>query len=219
MGSREEGSKVETLTAGQGTGKQLRQIPCLFIALDGAEHQLDGPLGGHALRLQRVGQSQATDHQVRPGRSDPLQLAVHMLPFTDGGGGGQLLQFSGHEQAIQVGGPHLLEDHAALLVEETGQGNFQLGIRQQKQPLALQLIPVAGHRRATPLPGCFQVGLHRTGGQAKGPCSRLNPGGGALHPQRVRGSNELCAPRLQGPGSGAQIGLTEQDAGVGTHGR
>ena len=51
----------------QRAAKEFGQVCGLLITLDGREHQLNRPLGGQALRLQRIGQAQAADHDVGRG--------------------------------------------------------------------------------------------------------------------------------------------------------
>ena len=94
--------------------------------MDGAEHQLDRPLGGDALGLEGIGQTQTADHQIGPGRPHPLQLLLHVLALTELGAGRQQRLLGLHQLPIVIRSAHLHQLHAALTGQEAGQGNLQL---------------------------------------------------------------------------------------------
>ena len=150
--------------------------------MDRAEHQLNRPLGDKALRLERIGQAHAAHNQVGAGGPQAIELAFHVLTFAELGRGRQQGQLLGHQQAIEVGGAHLHELHAAFLLQEAGQGELQLGIGQQEQALARQHLPVGGQGTAAPLHEGIEHRRHRGRINAESGGGRRHPGPAALHP-------------------------------------
>ena len=187
--------------------------------MDGAEHQLNRPLGDKALGLEGVGQAHAANHQVGAGGAQAIELAFDVLAFAELGGGRQQGQLLGHQQAIEVGGAHLHQLHAAFLLQEAGQGELQLGIGQQEQALASQHLPVGGDGAPAPLHQGVQHGSHRGRINAEGGSSSSHPGPAALHPQGVGAAHELGAPVHQGPGRAREEGLAKQHPGALAHRR
>jgi hypothetical protein len=59
----------------------VRQVAGLLVTLHGREHQLNRPLGGEAIGFQRVGQAQATDHQVGLVGEAAVELQLQRLAF------------------------------------------------------------------------------------------------------------------------------------------
>ncbi len=124
----------------RGPGKQFSEIRGLIDAMDGAEHQLDRPLGGHAFGLQGIGQAQATHHQIRAllrTRNSWLSTCWPSLSWVPGRQQRQLLS---HQLTIEIGSTHLHQLHAAFAAEKARQGNLELGIRQQEELLTRQRL-------------------------------------------------------------------------------
>jgi hypothetical protein len=63
--------------------EQFGEIGRLLVALDRREQQLDRPLGGQALGLQRVGEAEAADDEVGPCRAAAVELASTSWPSLD----------------------------------------------------------------------------------------------------------------------------------------
>ena len=55
----------------------------LLVALDGREQQLDRPFRRQALRLQRIGQPQAADDQVRTRGAAAVELLLDVLALAE----------------------------------------------------------------------------------------------------------------------------------------
>jgi len=60
----------------QRAGKQFGEIPGLVVSLYRGEQQLDRPLRGEPFRFQRIGQTQAANHQVGLCSPTPIQLPL-----------------------------------------------------------------------------------------------------------------------------------------------
>ena len=182
--------------------------------MDGAEHQLDRPLGGDALGLQGVGEAEAAHHQIGPRGAHPLQLALHVLAFTDAGALRQQGQLGIEELAIEVGGAHLHQLHAALALQETPQGELQLGIGQQEQAFARQQLPVGSDGAAAPFHQGIQHSGHLGRRHPKGRRPRRHPGPAALHAEGIGGRQQTRPAVHQSPRRGREERLGQQHAGA-----
>ena len=121
--------------------------------------------------------------------------------------------------AIQVGGAHLHQLHAAFAGQEAGQGDFHLGVGQQEQAATLQLAAVGFEGAATANLQRIEHGGDSRGGQAEGRRRRFHPQTAPLHPKRIGAFDQLGAPVHQRPGGAAQEGLGQQQAGASSHRR
>ena len=185
--------------------------------MDGAEYQLNRPLGGDALGLQGIGQAEATHHKIWPLGADPLQLAFHVLPLGNTGARWQQGQLRIEQLAIEVGRAHLHQLHAALALQEPRQGELQLGIGQQKKPLTGQQLPVRSNGTLAPLHQRIEHLGHQGRGHPEGSGARRHPGPTALHTKRIRSCKQLTAAAHQGPCRGREEGLGQQHPGAGTN--
>jgi hypothetical protein len=98
----------------------------LLVALDGGEHELNGPFGGQAFGLQGVGQAQTTHHHVGLVGQAAVELFLHVLAFAQAGACWQPSQLGGHVVAVQVRGANFNQLHAQLAVQKARQGDFEL---------------------------------------------------------------------------------------------
>jgi hypothetical protein len=85
----------ERALCAQRAREQFGEIGCLLVALDRREDQLDRPLGGQALGLQRVGEAKAADDEIRPSGATAVELRVDVLALDDVGALGQQRQSRG----------------------------------------------------------------------------------------------------------------------------
>src|SRR3712207_6866455 len=60
-------------TTRQGAREQRCKVASLVVALDLREDELDGPLRGESLRLQRVRKAEPADRQIGPRRTAALE--------------------------------------------------------------------------------------------------------------------------------------------------
>jgi hypothetical protein len=124
-------------SSGRRTG--LGEIAGLLEALDGAEDQLDGPLGAQPLGLQRVGDAEAADREVRPvgahGRA-AIQVAALDEAVRAAAGTSSAAISAGRG----IGRRHLDQLHAALALQEARQRHLQLRVRQEADALAGELL-------------------------------------------------------------------------------
>eukprot|EP01039_Chlorochromonas_danica_P012394 gene12395-14166_t len=74
-------SEPQLGAAGQRPRKQIGKVSGLVETVDRGEDELDGPLGGEALGLQRIGETQAANGQVRPRGAAAVELQVDVLPL------------------------------------------------------------------------------------------------------------------------------------------
>ena len=79
-------SDLQQGPAGERPREQGGEIPRLFEAVDRREHQLDRPLGGDALRLERIGEAEAADNEIRlRGRATARELSIDVGALLDRG--------------------------------------------------------------------------------------------------------------------------------------
>ena len=147
--------------------------------------------------LQRVGQAQAADHDVGLGGAAAVELVFHVLAFAQERAFGQQRQFFGHVLAVQVRRADLGERHAEFARQKTRQRNLELRIGEEEDAFAGELRALAGHGGGGAVAGGGCCRLERGRVNAEGRSRRLQPGGGALHPQRKRGRQPGGAARLQ----------------------
>src|SRR6476646_11080308 len=88
-------------------GEQLGQVGCLLVALYWREQQLDRPLGGQALGLERVRQTQAAHHEVRSRVPAAVELPLDVLALAERGMRGQQCQLLRQDLAVQIRRPGL----------------------------------------------------------------------------------------------------------------
>ena len=125
--------------------EQLGEIAGLLVALDRREDELDRPLGGHPLGLERVGQAQTADHQVRPVGGAAVELTFDVLALAEARFRGQQGQLFGQVLTVQEGGADLDRRHAQLARQEARDRRLKLGIGEEEDPLAGQTVAVARH--------------------------------------------------------------------------
>ena len=132
------GERGQQGAAAQGAGEQGGKVAGLFVEMHRGEHQFDGPFGGQALGLQRVGKAKAADGQIGAGGAGAGELFVDVLTFGDHRAFGQQGQFRGQQIAVQEGGADLDRGHAAFAGQEAGERDFKLAVGEEEDRLAVQ---------------------------------------------------------------------------------
>ncbi len=181
----------------QRSREQAGQVGRLVEALDRREHQFDRPLGGHAFGLQRIGQAEATDHQVRRGGAAAIELPVDILAFAEHGAGRQPGQFLRKMAAMQERRADFDQRHAQLAMQEAGDRDFQLRIREEEQALAFKLRTQSGQRLPGTAAGRRQCRIDGLRVQLEGAGGGLEPGVAAFVAQRERRGDTRGAAILQ----------------------
>lgn len=187
--------------------------------MDRAEHQLDRPLSGDALRLERVGKTKTADDDVGARRMTTVELALDILALRQGGALRQQVELGCHQLPMQVGRADLERAHAELARKEAGQGQFQLRIGEEEDAAAGELLAVAGDAGA----GALALGrddlLEARGGDAKSVGGGAHPQRGAFLAERERRGDVARAPCLERAHRIAEEGLGEEETRIGTHHR
>ena len=182
--------------------------------MNGREDEFDGPLGGQSLRLQRIGEPETTDRQVRTGRATPVQLPIHVLTLGQDHIGGEAVRLAADQGAVQVGRAHFQHAHVQFLGHEAGQGRLQLRVGEEEDRLSGQLPAMPLQRPAGAVPGRRDHRLEPGHVHAEGLRRGTKPGRRAIGTEREQGCQALGAATFELLGRLAQKGLGQQEAGV-----
>jgi len=106
----------------------LRQIGRLLVSLNWREDQLDRPLGGHALCLERVGEAEAAHNEIGHCRATTVELPFHILAFAERHARWQQRQLGGKMGAVQIGATDFNQLHRQLAPEKPRQRHLELRV-------------------------------------------------------------------------------------------
>ena len=111
--------------------------------------ELDRPLGGHALGLERIGEAEAAHHEVGPRRTAAVELPVDVLALAEQRcPRGSSASSAARCCAMQIGRADLDEPHRQLARQEARQRHFELRIGEEEDALAGEFARGSARARA-----------------------------------------------------------------------
>jgi hypothetical protein len=169
--------KAPAAAAVQRARKQLREVRRLVETVHRRKHQLDGPFGAEPLGLERIGETEPADGQVRAVGAQAIELGSRSWPSlrrTPGAAG----QFAVHHASVEIGHADLDQLHAAFARQEAASGISSCESGRKTDALAGELLAVAGE----PSLGTG----HGRGAVTLSTCSALMPQASAAAPSQAR---------------------------------